>query len=256
MKLRRFALCSCAMRLYRDLAEWWPLFSEPGHYRDEADFFRALIEQESGGGARTLLELGSGGGNNASHVKHRFAITLVDLSREMLQVSRALNPECEHREGDMRTIRLERQFDAVFIHDAICYMTCEDDLRRAIETAAAHCRPGGVAIFVPDYTRETFREETSHGGNDAGGRGLRYLEWTYDPDTTDSTYVTEFAILLRDQHGATRLVHDRHIEGLFARARWLELLSGAGFDGRVVRDQWQRDVFVANRRRSATQGDE
>jgi hypothetical protein len=30
-------------------------------------------------------------------------------------------------EGDMRTTRLGRQFDAVFVHDAVCYMTTEAD---------------------------------------------------------------------------------------------------------------------------------
>ena len=50
---------------------------------------------------RTLLELGSGGGNNASHMKAHFAPTLVDASAGMLDVSRALNPECEHVEGDI-----------------------------------------------------------------------------------------------------------------------------------------------------------
>lgn len=48
-------------------------------------------------------------------------MTLVDLSPEMLTTSCALNPECEHLPGDMRTVRLGRLFDAVFIHDAIIY---------------------------------------------------------------------------------------------------------------------------------------
>src|SRR3972149_1508073 len=60
----------------------------------------------------TVLELGSGGGNNASHMKAHFKLTLVDRSPAMLAVSRALNPECEHLEGDMRTLRLGRGFDA------------------------------------------------------------------------------------------------------------------------------------------------
>ena len=67
----------------------------------------------------TLLELGSGGGNNASHLKARFNCTLTDISPDMLALSRTLNPECEHLEGDMRTLRLGRTFDVVFIHDAI-----------------------------------------------------------------------------------------------------------------------------------------
>ena len=47
----------------------------------------------------------------------------------MLALSATLNPECEHLEGDMRTLRLGRTFDVVFIHDAISYLTTEDDLR-------------------------------------------------------------------------------------------------------------------------------
>ncbi|MHC4615594.1 MAG: class I SAM-dependent methyltransferase, partial [Planctomycetota bacterium] len=57
-----------------------------------------------------VLELGSGGGNNASHLKKWFDMTLVDLSPHMLEVSRALNPECSHQQGDMRTVRLGTLF--------------------------------------------------------------------------------------------------------------------------------------------------
>jgi SAM-dependent methyltransferase len=129
---------------------------------------------------REVLELGSGGGNNAAHLKATFTMTLIDLSEEMLEVSRRLNPECDHHRGDMRTARLGRSFDAIFVHDAVDYMTTRDDLRRAIETAFVHCRPGGIAVFVPDHTRESFEETTDHGGNDGDdGRGVRYVEWTW-----------------------------------------------------------------------------
>ena len=85
-----------------------------------------MVDDVAIGDARTLLELGSGGGNNASHLKTRFDCTLTDISPEMLALSRSLNPECEHLEGDMRTLRLGREFDVVFIHDAISYLTTED----------------------------------------------------------------------------------------------------------------------------------
>ena len=106
---------------------------------------------------RTVLELGSGGGNNASHLKARFEMVLVEPSDGMRAVSRALNPDANTVDGDMRTVRLGRQFDAVFVHDAVCYMTTEPDLRMAIDTAFVHCRPGGVALFAPDFVRENFR---------------------------------------------------------------------------------------------------
>ena len=229
--------------------EWWPLFSPPGDdYAEEAAHVRGLFDEASDGGVRTLLELGSGGGNNASHMKAHYTLTLVDLSPGMLRTSRALNPECEHALGDMRSVRLGRLFDAVFVHDAVMYMTSEADLAAAMQTAAAHCRPGGVAVFAPDWVRETFAAGTDNGGEDAGGRALRYLEWTHDPDPADCTYVVDYAILLRDESGATRVVQDRHVEGLFPRATWLRLLAEAGFEPSAVLDPWKRDLFVCRRR--------
>jgi SAM-dependent methyltransferase len=221
-------------RLYHELADWWPLMSAPADYAEEAAFYQRTILDFATGPCQSLLELGSGGGNNASHMKARFRMTLVDLSSGMLAVSRALNPDCEHVEGDMRSVRLQRQFDAVFIHDAICYMVTEEDVRRAIETAWLHCKPQGVALFAPDHVRENFLPTTDHGGHDGDGRGMRYLEWMWDPDPTDSTYLVDYVYALREGDGPVHVEHDRHVEGLFPRDRWLELLTAAGFAPTVV----------------------
>lgn len=235
------------MKLYDELAEWWPLFSAPDDYAEEAAFFARVLTDACEPAPRTVLELGSGGGNNALHLKSKFEMTLVDLSPQMLAVSRKLNPECEHRVGDMRTVNLGRTFDAVFIHDAIAYMTSEAALGAAVSNAYRHCRAGGAALFVPDRVRETFVAETKHGGHDGDGRGLRYLMWTVDPDPTDTTYRTDFAIMLRDQNGDTDVTHDYHIEGLFPRAEWMRLLREAGFEARSLTDEWGREIFVAKR---------
>jgi trans-aconitate methyltransferase len=104
-------------KLYDELAGWFHLVTAPADYREEAAEIVRVVEAEVPD-ARTLLELGSGGGNNASHLKARFECTLTDLSEPMLALSRGLNPECEHLQGDMRTLRLGRTFDAVLVHDA------------------------------------------------------------------------------------------------------------------------------------------
>jgi SAM-dependent methyltransferase len=240
-------------RLYDELASWWPLLSPPSDYEDESAFYQETLRAAGQRPVKTLLELGSGGGNNASYLKKHFEMTLVDRSPGMLETSRALNPECEHVEGDMRTIRLGRRFDGVFIQDAVAYMTTERDLKRAMETAFVHCEPGGAALLTPDHVRESFRPSTDHGGVDGSGRGLRYLEWTWDPDPADSTYTVDFAFLLRDRDGSVRVEQDRHILGLFARTDWLRLLSEVGFRPRAVPfegpdlDPTECAVFVATR---------
>jgi len=219
--------------LYSDLASWWPLLSSPDEYAAEASFYANQLKQACRTAPRTVLELGSGGGNNASHMKAHFKLTLVDRSPAMLAVSRALNPECEHLEGDMRLVRLGREFDAVFVHDAIMYMTTEADLRQAIVTAYVHCRPGGAALFAPDHVRESLQLKTDWGGHDGEGRGVRYLEWDWDPDPDDTTYVGEFTYLLREGN-EIRCSYDRHVFGIFPRATWMGLLSEAGFTPRLV----------------------
>ena len=220
-------------KLYYTLASWFHLLTAPEDYVKEAEFYRETIISACRYPPRTLLELGSGGGNNASHLKAHFTMTLVDLSPEMLEVSKSLNPECEHIQGDMRNIRLGQLFDAVFIHDAISHMTTEQDLQKAIETAFIHCKPGGAALFCPDYVRENFRPLTEHGGHDAGNRGMRYLAWDWDPDPTDTTYITDFAFLLREGDNV-RCEQDRFIMGLFGREDWLRLITEAGFKVRSV----------------------
>lgn len=236
-----------AERMYRELAAWWPLISPPSEYVEEAASFLALLRAEQPS-ARTLLELGCGGGSLASHLKAHLALTLVDRAPGMLAVCRATNPECEVLEGDLRSVRLGRTFDAVLIHDAIMYATTEAELGAAIATAAAHLRPGGTAILAPDFTRESFTPATDCDGHDLGPLGLRWLEWSWDPDPADDTFQVDYAFLLREADGSTRVEHDRHVEGLFPVAAWLRAMDEAGLDGRAVVDPWRAHVFVGRRR--------
>lgn len=236
------------LKMYSDMAGWWPLVSHPDDYADEAAFFAKIFQDAILPEAPTLLELGSGGGNNASYLKKMFAhVTLTDLSAQMWAVSRELNPDCEHVQGDMRTLRLGRAFDAVFVHDAVAYMTTTDDLRQAIETAAVHCKPGGTVLFVPDCVRETFKPATDHFGGDTANRSLRYLEWSFDLDESDTAYTVEYTFVMHEAGLPTRVLHEAHVVGLFARAQWLDLLEAAGFEPRVVTDEYNRDLFVGRR---------
>ncbi len=248
------ASSSSEHRFYGDLAAWFPLITPPEEYTEEAAF-AARVLQSASIPVHEVVELGSGGGHNAFHLKSSFAMTLVDLSPSMLDVSRLLNPDCEHVVGDMRTIRLGRSFDAVFVHDAVGYMVDGHDLLQAMQTAFVHCRPGGVAVFIPDETRETYEPGTDHGGTDgADGRGARYLEWSWDPDPDDSWYVTEYAFLLRDADGSVHVASDTHRLGLFGHQVWLQLLTEAGFEPEAIteettEDRTPRELFVGHRPR-------
>src|SRR5829696_6357269 len=219
-------------RFYGELAVWWPLISPPEEYAEEAAYAATLLASAAIP-VQEVLELGSGGGHNAVHLKAIFAMTLVDLSPDMLAVSERLNPDCAHHEGDMRTVRLGRRFDTAFVH----------------------CRPGGVAVLMPDHIAETFVPETDHDGHDGpDGRAVRFLDWSWDPDPADTSTSTEYAFLLRAADGTVEVVHETHRLGLFGRDVWLGLLAEAGFVAEEVtevttEDRRLRQVFVDHRPR-------
>ncbi|RKH97025.1 class I SAM-dependent methyltransferase [Corallococcus sp. AB038B] len=236
--------------LYSELVPWYSLVDPPEDHEDEAVCFQSAFEHIISPRPQTLLELGAGAGNTALHLKRRFTCTLTDLSPGMQQLSREQNPDCEHVHGDMRTLRLGRTFDAVLVHDAICYMLTEEDLLAAARTAFEHTRPGGGAIFAPDTLRETFQDTTETLEEDRGGRSMRGLMWTWDPHPEDSTYQVDFAFLLRDGD-TVQAVHDRHVEGLFTRDTWDRVLTQAGFRveplKRPLGDGAFDDIFLCRR---------
>lgn len=233
--------------MYGQLASWFHLLTPPDDYAAEAAELLHLLQEHVDGPLETALELGSGGGNLASHLADRLQLVLTDLSPRMLALSRSINPAAEHIEGDMRRLRLGRTFDAVIAHDAITYMTCEADLRAALETAYLHLRIGGAAIFMPDWVRDTFQPHTEHGGTDEGSRGLRYLEWDRDLTADSDVVRTDYIIVTRDGDEVA-VHHDVHTLGIFPRSIWLGLLADVGFEPRCVHGDQGLDIFIGLRR--------
>lgn len=238
---------SSSPRLYSDLARWWPLMSPPSHYEEEAeDLLPLLLDGLPPDREATLLELGSGGGSLAWHLREHFKLTLTDRSKDMLAVNRAVNPEAEHIAGDMRTLELGRTFDRVLIHDAIMYAVDPASVLATLRTAAKHCAKDGKVLVIPDAVRETFEPSTGHGGEDGtDGSAFRYLEWSWDPDPSDDTIEVVYAYVMRDADGVVRTVHDHHREGCFSRKRWLHWFHEAGLFATSWIDRWNRDIFVA-----------
>jgi SAM-dependent methyltransferase len=235
--------------LYSALASWWPLFSPPEDYAEEAEVILTALRDTLGHVPREMLELGCGGGNIASHLAPYGRMTLVDVAPAMLAISRALNPQAEHHEGDMRTVRLGGRFDAVIIHDAIMYMTSARDLGAALATARAHLNDGGALVVLPDYVAETYApgfEADGHDAPDGSGRGVRYMIWSHPAEPNATVMDSDFVMITREADGSVQVFHDRHHTGLFSRAAWRQVFLDAGFAEPQVRpDPWRQDTFIA-----------
>ena len=242
-------------RMYDDFAHLWPLISHHSDYEFEAKHWRDALTAELGQGRLRILELGVGGGNNLHHILYprcdgrpsreaacngqhmrhdrpAHDAVVVDPSEKMLANCLQLNPTVECHIGYMQTARLDsnEKFDAVLIHDAVCYLMSEDDINATLATARAHLRQGGVLIMAPDWFTETYPGTRLEAGirRDVSPE-FASIEYDHDPDPTDSTLESVFVYIIKDADGSVRVEEDRHITGIFPIGTWLGLMEQAGF---------------------------
>ena len=242
-------------RMYDDFAHLWPLISHHSDYEAEARHWRDALTAELGQGRLRILELGVGGGNNLHHILYpncdgslsaeavcngshmlhsqpAHDAAVVDPSEKMLANCKLLNPTVGQHTGDMRSVRLDsdRKFDAVLIHDAVCYLMSEDDIRATLATARAHLRAGGVLIMAPDWYAETYPGTKLEAGirRDVTPE-FASIEYDHDPDPSDSTLESVFIYIIKNEDGSVRVEEDRHITGIFSIHTWLSLMEQAGF---------------------------
>lgn len=137
------------MTVFGAYSRYYNLFYRDKDYVGEADYVHGLIQQYRPG-ARSLLDLGCGTGRHAPLLAQKgYNVTGVDRSEEMLAVANNFqSASVSFRLGDIRSVRLERTYDAVVsLFHVISYQTTNADLRNAFTTAREHLAPGGVFIF-------------------------------------------------------------------------------------------------------------
>ena len=221
---------SAKHRLYKDLAQYWHIISPPDHYIKESNIVTNLVKKHSKIPAKTLLNLGCGGGHNDMTLKNHFEVAGVDISEDMLKQAKELNPEVKYHQGDMRSASLEEMFDTVTIFDAISYMTNEEELKSAFKTAYNHLKPGGIFYTMnenrPEDLKQNRTETTIRKTDDID---LVFIENYYDPNPDDTTYEGIFLYIIREK-GTLKIETDLHTLGTFPDETWIKLLEETGFE--------------------------
>jgi SAM-dependent methyltransferase len=215
--------------LYGQVSWIWPITSPPEEYVEEATLYLDYLTLFAEIPVQTLLDMGCGGGHNDWTLKKRVHVTGVDISKDMLALAKKLNPECRYLEGDMRTVRLDEQFDVVLLHDSVNYMLTPKDLKAAFRTCFEHLKPGGAMLTVIEQTPEQFEQHNvKYSNRSKDDIEVTFIEHMYDPDLSDTTYESTFVYLIR-RAGKLESHIDRHLCGIFPQAFWIKWMKAAGF---------------------------
>jgi SAM-dependent methyltransferase len=137
-------------------SHYYNLFYKEKDYASEVDYVISHIRRHLPQGT-SILELGCGTGGHAEHfAKMGYTVQGVDLSEDMLKEAESkkialpqeLSARLNFAQGDIRTLRLGKQFDAVLsLFHVFSYQTANSDLSEAFGTAASHLTTNGILLF-------------------------------------------------------------------------------------------------------------
>lgn len=155
------------MNIFGNYARYYNLLYRDKDYTGEAKFIVKLLQTHAPT-SQSILELGCGTGTLALLlVKEGYKVCGIDLSASMLkQASKQLSPELKEKlsflQGDIRTIRLEQQFDVIIsVFHVLSYQVSNEDLLAAFATVKRHLNPGGIFIFDCWYGPAVLSERPS-----------------------------------------------------------------------------------------------
>ena len=139
------------MKVFDVYSNYYNLLYKDKNYKGEAAYVSELLKKYNPS-TKTILDLGCGTGNHDNHfVEQGYELTGIDLSEKMIAVAKERFKtvhEIAFLEGDVRTIRLERKFDAVIsLFHVMSYQVSNNDLLSAFETAKVHLNPNGIFLF-------------------------------------------------------------------------------------------------------------
>ena len=137
---------------FRHYAKYYDLINRDKPYALEASYVAARLRGVCPG-LSTVMELGSGTGRHGRFLARQgFHVHGIEISREMVGLALGVGtpgPGSFHCSvGDIRSVRLGRQFDAVVaLFHVISYQIAQSDFTSALDTAARHLTTGGLFVF-------------------------------------------------------------------------------------------------------------
>lgn len=224
-----------AYPLYTTHAHLWRLLSPIESYESEMMEWCELVERLLEEPVEEVLDLGSGGGHHLYHLVNGLESLqggiAVDLSSQMLAELKGLLPQFETLQSDMTSLRLNREFDLVTVHDSFCYLNDLEQVGALFQAVRVHLKPEGLSLVKLDALADDFegpyRYLTTFEEDDVEVT-LTHYEW--DP-TPDDGWLEVIYLFLHREGSRVETREERHRLGLFSQRQLLRSAADNGLIG-------------------------
>jgi SAM-dependent methyltransferase len=213
-------------------------------YEAESADLHALIQARTPGAA-SLLDVACGTGAHLVHLRQWYEAVGVDVDPGMLEQARHRLPGGEFIEGDMRSFRLGRRFDAVScLFSSIGYLSSVHDLDEAVATMVSHLRAGGVFVLDGWIRPDAWTDQSPTHLLTASDENVTVARMSRSRRQDDKTFL-DMHHLIGSTNGIEHVV-DVHAMTLFTTEQYEASLRRAGLIGieTVEGPMRDRDRFV------------
>jgi SAM-dependent methyltransferase len=134
--------------LYKKLAKYYDKIYYEKDYKKEVEFINWAANKYKKTSGNNLLDVACGTCSHAVYLKDDYSILGVDLSSEMLELAKKKVKGMKFQVGDMKTLRLKKQFDVILcMFTSMAYNMDYAELENTLGNFYNHLLTGGVLIF-------------------------------------------------------------------------------------------------------------
>jgi ubiquinone/menaquinone biosynthesis C-methylase UbiE len=231
--------------LHNNLANYYDRIYSFKDYLDEAVRLQNLIIKYSESVGNSLLDVACGTGLHIKYLKDDFSCTGVDVSRAMLKIARKNVKGVTFKEGDMRTLRLGKQFDVIIcLLSSIGYVRTAARLEKTIQNFSKHLKKGGLALIEPSHAKSAYVSGepriTTYDGREVK---IARVNWT---NFRQATAVLNMHILIAERGKEPKYFVDKHELGLFGINSTLRIMKAGGLKSKYLQNGLMpgRELFV------------
>jgi len=136
---------------YDLIAEWFDSSRGKAERLLESEYLDAMLPAIPPKGS--VLDLGCGSGEPLAgyFIRHRFSVVGVDGAPKMIEMCKARFPEMTWIIGDMRSLDLDKRFDAVIAWDSFFHLN-QAEQRAMFGVFFNHLKKGGMLLFTSGPT--------------------------------------------------------------------------------------------------------
>lgn len=216
-------------------SRYYDLLYRDKDYEAEVDYIASLLTRHGCVGQQ-LLEFGSGTGRHGRLLAGRgYQVTGIERSPEMVALAQSGDggPGFTCQQGDIRTVRLGRTFDAVLsLFHVLSYQVDNAAIQAVFNRAAEHLRPGGLFLFDVWYSPAVYGQKPETRVKRLTGDGLeitRIAEPRSYPN--DNRVDVHYTLFVRDMtSGAVAIFAETHPMRHFSLPELDLFAAGAGFE--------------------------